>query len=104
MAHHFEKDLDRSQDRDGRAQKGSAPKWTRKAAFGNSPVDCCNRRGFSAEKRVLGPPLRKANTHKRLTEVTSEEAASLSLLTEIQNCTLKTEHCLIIDAIMRRQQ
>ena len=29
------------------------PKWTRKAALGNSPVDCCNRRGFSAEKRVL---------------------------------------------------
>ena len=26
--------------------------WTRKAALSNSPVDCCNRRGFSAEKRV----------------------------------------------------
>jgi len=25
---------------------------TRKPALGNSPVDCCNRRGFSAEKRV----------------------------------------------------
>ena len=35
------------------------PKWTRKAALDNSPVDCCNRRGFSAEKRVLGPPLLK---------------------------------------------
>ena len=23
------------------------------------PVACCNRRGFSAEKRVLGPPLQK---------------------------------------------
>ena len=26
----------------------------RKAALSNSPVDCCNRRGFSAEKRI--PP------------------------------------------------
>ena len=26
--------------------------WTRKPALSNSPVDCCNRRGFSAEKRV----------------------------------------------------
>ena len=24
----------------------------RKAALSNSPVDCCNRRGFSAEKRI----------------------------------------------------
>ena len=39
--------------------KAKVPKWTRKAALGNSPVDCCNRRGFSAEKRVLGPPLLK---------------------------------------------
>ena len=31
---------------------------TRKPALGNSPVDCFNRRGFSAEKRVhFGPPL-----------------------------------------------
>ena len=30
------------------------PKWTRKAALRNSPVDCFNRRGFSAEKRVHG--------------------------------------------------
>ena len=30
---------------------------TRKSALDNSPVDCCNRRGFSAEKRVhFGPP------------------------------------------------
>ena len=28
------------------------PCWTRKAALGDSPVDCRNRRGFSAEKRV----------------------------------------------------
>ena len=34
-------------------------KGTRKPALSNSPVDCCNRRGFSAEKRVhFGPPLR----------------------------------------------
>ena len=26
--------------------------WTRKAALSDSPVDCRNRRGFSAEKRV----------------------------------------------------
>ena len=26
--------------------------WTRKPALSNSPVDCCNRRGFSAERRV----------------------------------------------------
>ena len=31
-----------------------------KPALGNSPVDCCNRRGVSAEKRVhFGPPLQK---------------------------------------------
>ena len=30
--------------------------------------------------------------HKRLTEASSKEEVSLSLL-EIQNCTLKTEHC-----------
>ena len=30
--------------------------WIRKAALGNSPVDCCNRRGFSAEKRIHLPP------------------------------------------------
>ena len=51
------KGYNRSQDRDDREPKANAPKWTRKAALGNSPVDCCNRRGFSAEKRVLGPPL-----------------------------------------------
>ena len=34
--------------------------WTRKPALGNSPVDCCNRRGFLAGKRVhFGPPLHK---------------------------------------------
>ena len=31
------------------------PKWTRKAALSNMPVACCNRRGFSAEKRVPAP-------------------------------------------------
>ena len=30
----------------------SSPCRTRKAALGNSPVDCCNRRGFAAAKRV----------------------------------------------------
>ena len=30
--------------------------WIRKAALGNSPGDCCNRRGFSAEKRIHLPP------------------------------------------------
>ena len=49
-----------SQDRGVRVQEAKEPKRTRKAALGNSPADCCNRRGFSAEKRVLGPPLRKA--------------------------------------------
>ena len=29
----------------------------RKAALDNMPVACCNRRGFPAGKRVLGPPL-----------------------------------------------
>ena len=28
----------------------------RKAALGDSPVDCRNRRGFSAEKRIHFPP------------------------------------------------
>ena len=33
---------------------------TRKAALGKCPVDTCNRRGFSAEKRVhFGPPLQR---------------------------------------------
>ena len=59
MAHHFKKDLKRSQDPDDRVQKGSPPKWTRKAALGNSPGDCCNRRGFPAGKRVHGPPLQE---------------------------------------------
>ena len=27
-------------------------RWIRKAALGDSPVDCRNRRGFSAEKRI----------------------------------------------------
>ena len=40
-------------------RRQAKPKWTRKAALGNSPVDCCNRRGFPAGKRVLGPPLLK---------------------------------------------
>ena len=48
-------------ERKGRAKSGPKvefTKWTRKPALGNSPVDCCNRRGFSAEKRVhFGPPL-----------------------------------------------
>ena len=30
--------------------------WIRKAALGSSPGDCCNRRGFSAEKRIHLPP------------------------------------------------
>ena len=38
---------------------------TRKPALGNSPVDCFNRRGFSAEKRVhFGPPLLKMQNAK----------------------------------------
>ena len=106
------------------------PKWTRKAALGNSPVDCCNRRGFPAGKRVLGPPLQTrewiwgfssagrapalqaggqrfdpANLHhffKELTEIPLEDEISLSLLSD-SRCTLKTEHC-DYDAIMRRQQ
>ena len=51
--------MDEKPERTGqvRVQK---PKWTRKPALGNSPVDCCNRRGFAAEKRVhFGPPLQK---------------------------------------------
>ena len=31
-------------------------RWIRKAALGDSPVDCRNRRGFSAEKRIHLPP------------------------------------------------
>ena len=31
----------------------NVPKWTRKAALNNSPVDCCNQPGFPAGKRVL---------------------------------------------------
>ena len=43
--------MDEKPERTGqvRVQK---PKWTRKPALGNSPVDCCNRRGFAAAKRV----------------------------------------------------
>ena len=48
----------RSKDQEDWVPRGCAPKWTRKAALDNSPVDCCNRRGFPAGKRVLGPPLR----------------------------------------------
>ena len=107
--------LNRSQDRDDRVQKGYTPKWTRKAALGNSPVDCCNRRGFPAGKRVLGPPLLIWGVssagrapalqagghrfdpgtlhHKELTEVSKELEASLSFLRRNSDCTLKTEHC-----------
>ena len=53
------KTLNRGQDRGDWVQKAGTPKGTRKAALGNSPVDCCNRRGFPAGKRVLGPPLLK---------------------------------------------
>ena len=35
-----------------RPKVSSSPCWTRKAALGNCPVDCCNRRGFAAAKRV----------------------------------------------------
>ena len=35
------------------ASKTVSPCWTRKAALRNSPVDCFNRRGFAAAKRVL---------------------------------------------------
>ena len=31
---------------------GHSGRWIRKAALGDSPVDCRNRRGFSAEKRI----------------------------------------------------
>ena len=34
-------------------------RWIRKAALSNSPVDCCNRRGFSAEKRIHLPRITK---------------------------------------------
>ena len=54
--------------------------WTRKAALGNSPVDCCNRRGFSAEKRVLGPPLRKAKVRGKSEEVRSKILITYYLL------------------------
>ena len=38
---------------------GYLGRWIRKAALGDSPVDCRNRRGFSAEKRIpLSPPIR----------------------------------------------
>ena len=50
---------------------------TRKPALGDMPAAYCNRRGFSAEKRVhFGPPLLK----KRLTEIPRELEVSLSLL------------------------
>ena len=66
--------------------------------------------GFSSAGRAPalqagGQRFDPANLHhilKRLTEVPSEEETSLSLL-EVQECTLKTEHC-DYDAIMRRQQ
>ena len=35
---------------------GHLGRWIRKAALGDSPVDCRNRRGFSAEKRIHLPP------------------------------------------------
>ena len=42
------------------AKSQQFPCWTRKAALGNSPVDCCNRRGFAAAKRVQqGEPKRE---------------------------------------------
>ena len=36
------------------------------------------------------------STKKRLTEATSKDVVSLSLLNEIRHCTLKTEHCKIM--------
>ena len=81
---------------------------TRKPALDNMPVACCNRRGFSAEKRVhFGPPHKKSErsgglaqlgerlpckqevsgsiplistTFKRLTEIAVKTEISLSLL------------------------
>ena len=37
---------------------------TRKAALGDSPVDCRNRRGFSAEKRVRPPLPQRKNANR----------------------------------------
>ena len=104
-------------------KKGEKPKWTRKAALGNSPVDCCNRRGFPAGKRVLGPPLliTLKTVNSTIWGVSSAGRAPalqagghrfdpgtlhhFKKLTEIpqqrgfiefleaQLCTLKTEHC-----------
>ena len=51
---------DRGKDLDDRGPKAGTPKWTRKAALDNMPVACCNRRGFPAGKRVLGPPHRQS--------------------------------------------
>ena len=48
----------------------------RKAALGNMPVACCNRRGFPAGKRVLGPPL---SLKKRLTEAPQKRSFIESL-------------------------
>ena len=36
---------------------------TRKPALGNMPVACCNRRGFSAEKRVRSGSPKKKSSH-----------------------------------------
>ena len=92
----------------------------RKAALRNMPVACCNRRGFSAEKRVhFGMSLSKnkslhgglaqlgerlpckqevtgsipvLSTIKEIDWSSNSFEASLSLLGDLR-CTLKTEHC-----------
>ncbi|MDO4353674.1 MAG: hypothetical protein Q4C93_01770, partial [Clostridia bacterium] len=42
--------------------------WIRKAALGNSPGDCCNRRGFSAEKRIHLPPSKIDRSRQRFVD------------------------------------
>ena len=80
-------------------------KGTRKPALRNSPVDCFNRRGFSAEKRVhFGPPLllnakcRMQNAKLRdwLKQFKRLSCFIESLGKEAQRCTLKTEHCELL--------
>ena len=57
----------------------------RKAALDNMPAACCNRRGFSAEKRVLGPPLRPSSPCAGRIELKVQYLTASRLLLSNQN-------------------
>ena len=90
---HFGPPLQKREEKDNAgSEEGEEFKgWTRKPALGNSPVDCCNRRGFSAEKRVhFGPPLLKRTSNGGLAQLgerlpcKQEVTGSIPVLSTIQ--------------------